>query len=75
MYSCTYLQLDRATVREKTGEYVHSKQRTSTFAWLDRDDPVVKRIRERVLAYTRLNMNTAEDLQVCEYVITQVKQN
>lgn len=62
-------RLNRATVQNsKTGELETAHYRISKSAWLrGEDDPVVKKLNERMQAVTGLDLETAEELQIANY--------
>ncbi|XP_076073309.1 prolyl 4-hydroxylase subunit alpha-2-like isoform X2 [Mytilus galloprovincialis] len=64
-------KLGRATVHNaKTGKLEFAHYRVSKSAWLRPDDDiVVQRVNRRISAVTKLEMDTAEDLQIANYGI------
>ncbi|CAG2221625.1 P4HA [Mytilus edulis] len=64
-------KLGRATVHNaKTGKLEFAHYRVSKSAWLRPDDDiVVERVNRRISAVTKLEMDTAEDLQIANYGI------
>ncbi|CAC5403033.1 P4HA [Mytilus coruscus] len=64
-------KLGRATVHNaKTGKLEFAHYRVSKSAWLRPDDDIViERVNKRISAVTKLEMDTAEDLQIANYGI------
>ena len=64
-------QLQRATIQNAiTGNLEFADYRISKSAWLKQEEDLrIRSIRRRVEAYTNLDIETAEDLQVVNYGI------
>ncbi|XP_071488036.1 prolyl 4-hydroxylase subunit alpha-1-like isoform X3 [Diadema antillarum] len=64
-------RLQRATIQNSiTGNLEFADYRISKSAWLrPEEDAIIRRIRRRVAAYSGLELETAEDLQVVNYGI------
>jgi prolyl 4-hydroxylase len=67
---CSYLiekaegSFSRSTVVGVTGP---DASRTSETAWIQKDDPVARKVLERACSLTGQNMDNVEDLQVVRY--------